>query len=116
MATAIACCRAAWRASRRATPRCARSAGCNGTLKDVWVLAEDAADVQLPSSRRFHQLAVERGGADLQSRVADNLYWLGRYIERLDNDAAPAAHHRHAGRAGRDRRRAMRSSCACSAA
>jgi uncharacterized alpha-E superfamily protein len=59
----------------------------NGTLKDVWVLAEDAADVQLPTSRRFHQLAVDRGSADLQSRVADNLYWLGRYIERLDNDA-----------------------------
>lgn len=59
----------------------------NGTLKDVWVLAEDAADVQLPSTRRFHQLAVERGSAELQSRVADNLFWLGRYIERLDNDA-----------------------------
>lgn len=59
----------------------------NGTLKDVWVLAEDASDVQLPPTRRFHQLAVERGGADLQSRVADNLFWLGRYIERLDNDA-----------------------------
>ncbi|MSP77455.1 MAG: hypothetical protein EXR12_15105 [Rhodospirillaceae bacterium] len=59
----------------------------NGTLKDVWVLAEDAADVELPATRRFHQLAVERGGADLQSRVADNLYWLGRYIERLDNDS-----------------------------
>ena len=66
---------------------CLRSLGrLNGTLKDVWVLAEDAADVQVPSTRRFHQLAVERGGADLQSRVADNLYWLGRYIERLDND------------------------------
>ena len=59
----------------------------NGTLKDVWVLTEDAADVELPPSRRFHQLPVERGGADLQSRVADNLFWLGRYIERLDNDA-----------------------------
>ena len=67
---------------------CLRSLGrLNGTLKDVWVLAEDAADVQVPSTRRFHQLAVERSGADLQSRVADNLYWLGRYIERLDNDA-----------------------------
>src|SRR5258707_4224643 len=67
---------------------CLRSLGrLNGTLKDVWVLAEDAADVQVPSTRRFHQLAVERGGADLQSRVADNLYWLGRYIERLDDDA-----------------------------
>ena len=59
----------------------------NGTLKDVWVLTEDAADVQLPPSRRFHQIDVDRGGADLQSRAADNLYWLGRYIERLDNDA-----------------------------
>ena len=59
----------------------------NGTLKDVWVLTEDAADVELPATRRFHQLAVERGGADLQSRVADNLFWLGRYIERLDNDS-----------------------------
>ena len=59
----------------------------HGTLKDVWVLAEDAADVQLPTTRRFHQLAVERSTADLQSRVADNLFWLGRYIERLDNDA-----------------------------
>jgi uncharacterized circularly permuted ATP-grasp superfamily protein/uncharacterized alpha-E superfamily protein len=59
----------------------------NGTLKDVWVLTEDAGDVQIPPSRRFHQLAVDRGAAELQSRVADNLYWLGRYIERLDNDA-----------------------------
>lgn len=59
----------------------------SGTLKDVWVLAEDAADVQIPTSRRFHQIAIDRGSADLQSRVADNLYWLGRYIERLDNDA-----------------------------
>jgi len=59
----------------------------NGTLKDVWVLTEDASDVQLPAGRRFHQIAVDRGGADLQSRAADNLYWLGRYIERLDNDA-----------------------------
>src|SRR4051812_18085429 len=59
----------------------------SGTLKDVWVLAEDAADVQVPTTRRFHQIAIDRGSADLQSRVADNLYWLGRYIERLDNDA-----------------------------
>jgi uncharacterized circularly permuted ATP-grasp superfamily protein/uncharacterized alpha-E superfamily protein len=59
----------------------------NGMLKDVWVLTEDASDVQLPPGRRFHQIAVDRGGADLQSRAADNLFWLGRYIERLDNDA-----------------------------
>src|SRR5262245_633571 len=67
---------------------CLRSLGrLNGTLKDVWVLTEDAADVQIPPMRRFHQLEVDRGGAELQSRVADNLYWLGRYLERLDDDA-----------------------------
>ena len=53
--------RAAGRARARArwaTPRCARSAGCNGSLKDVWVLAEDAADVRaagdpaVPPARR----------------------------------------------------------------
>jgi uncharacterized circularly permuted ATP-grasp superfamily protein/uncharacterized alpha-E superfamily protein len=59
----------------------------DGVLKDVWVLAEDAAEATVPPARRFHQLAVDRGGADLQSRVADNLFWFGRYIERLDNDA-----------------------------
>src|SRR5260370_41716024 len=60
---------------------CLRSLGrLNGTLKDVCVLAEDAADAQVPSTRRFHQLAVGRGGADLQSRVAHNLYLLRRYI------------------------------------
>ena len=86
-ATAIACCPAGWRANPRATRALRQLGRLNGTLKDVWVLAEDAADVQIPTSRRFHQLAVDRGSADLQSRVADNLYWLGRYIERLDNDA-----------------------------
>src|SRR5258706_16432962 len=27
---------------------------------------------------------LSRGGGDLPSRVADNLYWLGRYAERAD--------------------------------
>ena len=80
------------------------------------MLAEDAADVQIPSTRRFHQLAVDRGGADLQSRVADNLYWLGRYIERLDNDARLL---RTTVASGSRRARSVRatpSSCACWAA
>ncbi len=79
------------------------------------MLAEDAADVQLPTTRRFHQLAVERGSADLQSRVADNLFWLGRYIERLDNDARLLRTTATARGAGRGRARATPSSCACSA-
>jgi len=59
----------------------------DGTLKDVWVIAEDAADATVPPARRFHQLAVDRGGGELQSRIADDLFWMGRYAERLDNGA-----------------------------
>ncbi len=58
----------------------------DGQLRDIWVLAEDDADVVIPSSARFQRLAVQRG-VDLQSRIADNLFWLGRYTERLDNTA-----------------------------
>ena len=54
--------------------------------KDVWVLADDPVDVAIPSSDRFQRLHIARG-VDIQSRVADNLYWLGRNTERLDNAA-----------------------------
>ncbi len=58
----------------------------DGRLRDIWVLAEDDADVVIPSTSRFQRLAIQRG-VDLQSRIADNLFWLGRYTERLDNTA-----------------------------
>jgi uncharacterized alpha-E superfamily protein len=58
----------------------------DGQLRDIWVLAEDDADVVIPSMARFQRLAIQRG-VDLQSRIADNLFWLGRYTERLDNSA-----------------------------
>jgi uncharacterized circularly permuted ATP-grasp superfamily protein len=47
--------------------------------KDVWVLShEEVAPVSLlPSPQRA--LMLSRGGSDLPSRAADNLYWLGRY-------------------------------------
>ena len=56
-----------------------------GYSRDVWVLS----DKQLPphSSRLRGHLdtpAITRGGAGLRSRVADNLFWLGRYAERAD--------------------------------
>ncbi len=51
------------------------------------MLAEDRGRRAAADYRRFHQLAVERGTADLQSGSPTNLFWLGRYIERLDNDA-----------------------------
>jgi len=34
--------------------------------------------------RASHPVELSRGGGDLPSRVADNLFWLGRYSERGD--------------------------------
>ena len=64
----------------------ARLGRIDGRLRDVWVLAEDDSEVVVPSTARFVGAPIQRGG-DVQSRVADNLFWLGRYTERLDNSA-----------------------------
>jgi len=58
-----------------------------GGSKDTWVLASG-----LPSSLSLLRPAggrveIVRTGADLPSRVADNLFWLGRYAERAEGTA-----------------------------
>ncbi len=52
--------------------------------KDCWVLATGptTAFSLLPPAN--HAVELSRGGGDLPSRVADNLYWLGRYAERAE--------------------------------
>ena len=55
--------------------------------KDVWVLREDQLDIVGPPVRLAPRLALRRHSGDLPSRVADNLFWLGRYVERLDRAA-----------------------------
>lgn len=52
--------------------------------KDLWVLADGPVNdfSLLPAVHR--PVAVSRGGGDLPSRAADNLYWLGRYAERAE--------------------------------
>ena len=55
--------------------------------KDVWVLSREAvSDFSLlhPPQRAVE---LSRGGSDLPSRVADDLYWLGRYAERAEGVA-----------------------------
>ncbi|MCX6587637.1 MAG: circularly permuted type 2 ATP-grasp protein [Acidobacteria bacterium] len=55
-----------------------------GGSKDTWVLggkAEEQLTLLPPTSRR---LPVSRATFDLPSRVADNLFWLGRYLERVE--------------------------------
>ena len=62
------------------------------TAKDLWVRGE--AQVEhfslLPPATRSVELS--RGGADLPSRSADNLFWFGRYAERAEAVARLARH------------------------
>ena len=58
-----------------------------GVSKDVWVLSEDSNDIVGPPSLAVPALRLRRTAGDLPSRVADNLFWLGRYVERLDRAA-----------------------------
>lgn len=54
-------------------------------VKDVWVLSPVAQPhISLLQQSRGPILAT-RDGKDLPSRVAESLYWIGRYGERLDN-------------------------------
>jgi uncharacterized circularly permuted ATP-grasp superfamily protein/uncharacterized alpha-E superfamily protein len=58
-----------------------------GGSKDTWVQSSG-----LPSSLSLlkpagGKIEIVRTGADLPSRVADNLFWLGRYAERAEGTA-----------------------------
>ena len=55
--------------------------------KDVWVLQEEGVHVRGPAHIQVPRLAIRRAAGDLPSRVADNFYWLGRYLERLETAA-----------------------------
>jgi uncharacterized circularly permuted ATP-grasp superfamily protein/uncharacterized alpha-E superfamily protein len=55
-----------------------------GGSKDTWVMTAGHVSkfTLLPATARPAELS--RGGSDLPSRVADNLFWLGRYAERAE--------------------------------
>jgi len=55
--------------------------------KDVWVLRQDNQDIQGPEPARQTKVAIQRSIGDLPSRVADDFFWLGRYVERLEAQA-----------------------------
>ena len=52
--------------------------------KDTWVKGSGVLDKQVVAPPLHHTLLLRRGGRDLPSRTADNLFWLGRYIERAE--------------------------------
>jgi uncharacterized circularly permuted ATP-grasp superfamily protein/uncharacterized alpha-E superfamily protein len=58
-----------------------------GLSKDVWVLNEERGDIVGPPVMPAQRLAIRRASGDLPSRVADNLFWFGRYVERLERAA-----------------------------
>ncbi len=56
-----------------------------GGSKDTWILANDKAEALNSSSRTKNNKELIRDDIHLSSRVAENLYWFGRYAERCDN-------------------------------
>lgn len=53
--------------------------------KDTWIVASATSGASThgtPPARAFIELS--RGGGDIPSRSADNLFWLGRYLERSE--------------------------------
>ncbi len=55
--------------------------------KDLWVLAAGPVQpISLLKPPGYIQ-ELKRSGAELPSRVADNLFWLGRHVERADGAA-----------------------------
>ena len=55
-----------------------------GVSKDTWVLADGPVNPVTLLPQADGAVVLERAPKDLPSRVADNLFWLGRYAERCE--------------------------------
>jgi uncharacterized circularly permuted ATP-grasp superfamily protein/uncharacterized alpha-E superfamily protein len=56
-----------------------------GYSRDVWVLSDRPQPPHVSRLRGYLDMpAISRAGGGLRSRIADNLFWLGRYAERAD--------------------------------
>lgn len=55
--------------------------------KDVWVVADETTPVQSGLGLSTISLSIRRTAGDFPSRVADNFFWLGRYLERMEGSA-----------------------------
>lgn len=58
-----------------------------GVIKDTWVLASEPENPVTLLQPEGRPLPLSRGGGEVPSRVADNLFWLGRYAERTEGIA-----------------------------
>jgi uncharacterized circularly permuted ATP-grasp superfamily protein/uncharacterized alpha-E superfamily protein len=57
-----------------------------GGSKDTWILADAPVSDATLLTRSSAPIELNRGGGDLPSRVADDLFWLGRYVQRAEHD------------------------------
>ncbi|MDA1091968.1 MAG: circularly permuted type 2 ATP-grasp protein [Acidobacteria bacterium] len=55
-----------------------------GSSKDVWVIGQTEEPHRSLLPQNVAPIDVSRATFDLPSRIADNLYWLGRYVERVE--------------------------------
>ena len=55
-----------------------------GGSKDTWVLTDGPVSMISLLTPSGHPIRSGPSSAEVPSRVADNLYWLGRYVERLE--------------------------------
>jgi uncharacterized alpha-E superfamily protein len=58
-----------------------------GRSKDAWVLWDGPVDTFSMLRPRNQPVQLQRTSADLPSRTADHLFWLGRYAERSESIA-----------------------------
>jgi len=62
----------------------ARGVAAADYSKDVWITSAQSVDTFSLLGRSLQATALRRSDRDLPSRAADNLYWLGRYLERAE--------------------------------
>ena len=56
-----------------------------GGSKDTWVLSAGPVESAPPAEASVASVEFDRGHAAVPSRVVENLFWLGRYAERLED-------------------------------
>ena len=56
-----------------------------GGSKDTWVVTDGPVNPLSLLQPKTQIVRLERAAAEVPSRVADNLFWLGRYAERLED-------------------------------
>lgn len=59
----------------------------SSTSKDLWIPSKSSTEPPQLPAMPVQPLVLRRGGVDLPSRLFDDIFWLGRYVERCDNAA-----------------------------